>query len=218
MTIAARLRAHVRARAWLWFGGIGAALTVAYFLLPGPDEQDLFYQVPEMLAVAAIVLGVRMHRPTNAGAWWLLALGLALTAAGDWAWIVLERVFAQDPFPSLADAFYLVGMGLVAAAMWLLIRGRLPEGDRAGVLDALIVTVSAGLLTWVLLMDRSCRTRASRPGSWAWRSRTRSSTSCSSGCSSASCSSRAGSRRRSASWSGRSSPSSRPTTPTRCSR
>jgi diguanylate cyclase (GGDEF)-like protein len=152
MTNALRLRWHARDRGWLWFGALGLGLTIAYFLLPGPEEQDLFYQVPEMLAVVAIVAAVRLHRPGNATAWLLLAAGLALTATGDWTWVVLDRVFGADPFPSLADAFYLGGMATIAASMWLLIRGRLPEGDSAGVLDALIVTVSAGLLTWVLLM------------------------------------------------------------------
>ena len=150
---AARLRARLRARGWLWFLGLGAVLTVAYFLLPSVEDQDVFYQAPEMLAIFAILVAIGLHRPRNATAWLLLAGGLTLTTTGDWTWVVLDRVFGIDPFPSVADAFYLAGMGTVAASMWLLIRGRLPEGDRAGLLDALIVTVSAGLLTWVLLLD-----------------------------------------------------------------
>ena len=151
-TYVVRVRARLRARGWLWFGVLGAAMTAAYFLLPSVEDQDIFYQAPEMLAVSAILVAIGLHRPRNSRAWLLLAMGLVLTTVGDWTWVVLDRVFAIDPFPSLADAFYLGGMATVAVATWLLIRGRLPEGDSAGVLDALIVTVSAGLLTWVLLM------------------------------------------------------------------
>jgi diguanylate cyclase (GGDEF)-like protein len=35
--------------------------------------------------------------------------------------------------------------------VWL-VRGRIPDGDRAGVLDALIVAVGAGLVSWIFLM------------------------------------------------------------------
>ena len=144
-----RTRDHA-ARAAL---GTGAFLVVAYFLLPSPDLQDFAYQVPGMLAVAAVLAGVVIYRPPKSGPWLLLAAGLLLTTAGDWTWVILARGFGIEPFPSAADAFYLSGIGLTGAAIVWLVRGRIPDGDRAGVLDALIVAVGAGLASWIYLME-----------------------------------------------------------------
>jgi diguanylate cyclase len=131
---------------------VGAVLVVGYFLLPTTDLQDFAYQVPEMLAAVAVLAGVAIHRPHHHRPWLLLAAGLALTAVGDWMWIVLERVYGIEPFPSVADAFYLGGMGLTVAAVVWMVRGRIPDGDRAGFLDALIVAVGVGLVSWTFLM------------------------------------------------------------------
>ncbi|HEX7171211.1 MAG TPA: EAL domain-containing protein [Candidatus Limnocylindria bacterium] len=131
---------------------IGAILIGVYFLLPSADLQDLAYQAPGMLAVVAVLAGVAIHRPPKPGPWLLLAAGLALTTTGDWTWVLLVRVFGIEPFPSVADAFYLSGIGVTGAAIVWLVRGRIPDGDRAGLLDALIVAVGAGLVSWVFLM------------------------------------------------------------------
>ncbi|HEY8179051.1 MAG TPA: diguanylate cyclase, partial [Candidatus Limnocylindria bacterium] len=143
---------HVRAHAWQWFLGVGMAISLGYFLLPSVAWQDLVYQVPGMLAVVAIVVGIRLHRPHDPRPWFALATGLALTAAGDWTLVLLDRVYGIDPFPSVADVFYLGGMGMVALAVLWLARGRVPGGDRASLLDALIVAVGVGMLSWVFLM------------------------------------------------------------------
>ena len=105
---------HVRAHAWQWFLGVGMAMSLGYFLLPSAAVQDLAYQVPGMLAVVAIFAGICLHRPHDPRPWVVLAAGLALTTAGDWTWVILDRVYGIEPFPSVADVFYLGGMGMVA--------------------------------------------------------------------------------------------------------
>ncbi len=129
----------------------GIALCLGYFLLP-QDVQDLAYQVPAMLAVVVIFAGIRLHRPADPRPWVALAAGLALTTAGDWTWVLLDRVYGIEPFPSVADVFYLGGMGMIALAVLWLAKGRIPGGDRASLLDALIVAVGVGMLSWVFVM------------------------------------------------------------------
>jgi diguanylate cyclase (GGDEF)-like protein len=131
---------------------IGAAMVVGYFLLPSPDLQDFAYQVPGTLAVLAVMVGVAVNRPPDARPWFLLAAGLALSTAGDWTWVILARVYGLEPFPSIADAFYLGGMGLTVLAVVWMVRGRIPDGDRAGLVDALIVAVGVGLVSWAFFM------------------------------------------------------------------
>ncbi len=62
-------------------------------------------------------------------------------------------MFGIEPFPSVADAFYLGGIAVTGAAIVWLVRGRIPDGDRAGLLDALIVAVGAGLVSWIFIME-----------------------------------------------------------------
>jgi diguanylate cyclase (GGDEF)-like protein len=146
------LRAVLASELWKAFLVAGVAMTLGYFLFPSVLMQDVGYQVPGMLAVVAVLAGVMIHRPTDRRPWVALAAGLTLTTAGDWTWVILERVYGLDPFPSIADTFYLGGMGLIVVAVLLLVRGRVPGGDRAGVVDALIVSVGVGMLSWVFLM------------------------------------------------------------------
>jgi len=144
--------ADLRENAWKWMLGVGVALTLGYFLLPSQDAQNIAYQLPEMLAVLAVVGGIYLHRPANPWPWVLLATGLALSATGDWIWVVLSMGFGIEPFPSIADAFYLSSTAFLVAGLLTLMRGRVPGGDRAGLLDALIVAVGVGLLSWVFVM------------------------------------------------------------------
>ena len=152
------LLARARDDAWKWFLAAVSLMTVTYFLLPSPQIQDLAYQVPGMLAVAAILAGIRLHRPADARPWMALAIGLALSTLGDWTWVLLDRL-GIEPFPSVADVFYLGGMVTVVLAVIWLARGRFPSGDRASVLDALIVAVGAGMLSWVFFMAPRSRLR-----------------------------------------------------------
>ena len=144
--------AGLRVSAWKGMLAIGAVMTVGYFALPSQDAQNVAYQVPETIAVLAVLAGIYLHRPANPRPWVLLAAGLALTTVGDWTWVVLSMGYGVDPFPSVADAFYLGGQALIVVALLLLVRGRLPGGDRSGLLDALIVSVGFALLAWVYLM------------------------------------------------------------------
>jgi hypothetical protein len=143
-----------RATDWQWkvFLAVGVAMAIGYFLLPNQGVQNFAYQIPGSLAAVAVLAGIVLHKPADRRPWLLLAGGLVLTTAGDWTWVVLD-LSGQDPFPSVADVFYLGGLALIVASLLLLVRGRVPGGDRATVLDALIVAVGVGLLSWVFLIE-----------------------------------------------------------------
>jgi diguanylate cyclase (GGDEF)-like protein len=151
-TFGRRLRAGLADRLWRVFLVIGLALTAGYFLLPSVVLRDLGYQLPGTVAVLAVVAGVVIHRPRDRRPWLVLAIGLALTSAGDWTWVVLDHVAGPEPIPSIADILYLGGEGFIAMAVLLLVRGRVRGGDGASLLDALIVSVGIGMLSWVFLV------------------------------------------------------------------
>jgi diguanylate cyclase (GGDEF)-like protein len=130
----------------------GAAFLAFYFAILTTSEKDVAYQVPGMIAPLAIGIGIRRYRPAEVRPWVVLAIGLVLSTLGDWTWVVLAWL-GQEPFPSVADALYLGGLVLVALAVLDLVRGRIPGGDRAGIIDALIVAIGVALVSWTFLMQ-----------------------------------------------------------------
>jgi signal transduction histidine kinase len=72
---------------------------------------------------------------------------------GDVVWAVYE-INDRDPFPSPADAFYLAGYPLIAAALVVAVMRRRPLGvDIRAMIDTALVTVISGLVAWVYLVE-----------------------------------------------------------------
>jgi diguanylate cyclase (GGDEF)-like protein len=138
--------------AWGFAAAGAVALIAIHRLLPEASlEQSLLYDAIGGLAVFGILVGVVLNRPSRRAPWVLIALGQALFVIGDVLWVYYEQI-GESPFPSMADAFYLGGYPFMAAGLALLIRRRLGGGDRAGLIDAAILTTAAGMLTWVYIM------------------------------------------------------------------
>ena len=57
------------------------------------------------------------------------------------------------PFPGWADAFYLAVYAFLIAGVILLIRARTPGRDRASLVDASMLSVALGTVSWVLLIS-----------------------------------------------------------------
>ena len=138
-------------RAWLAYGAAGLVL-LAVGLPQSGLAHAMFYNLTGLSAVAAILLGVRLHRPPRRGMWYCLAGGLAVFAAGDLVYSFYAYVLLREPFPSPADALYLASYPLLAAGMLAMIRSRTRGRDRAGLIDALMVATGLGLLSWTFLM------------------------------------------------------------------
>jgi uncharacterized membrane protein YhhN len=77
--------------------------------LAGPLDAGPVFNVIGFSGVAAVVVGVRMHRPAARLAWYLIALGLALFVPGDVLAYNYRALFGGAlPFPSVADLAYLL--------------------------------------------------------------------------------------------------------------
>jgi diguanylate cyclase (GGDEF)-like protein len=143
----------MRAGAWRVFAAAGAAMVVVYFLLPDNWWQTAVNAAIGLGGVAGLLVGATLHRPRRPVVWWMLAGGLSFIAAGDLAYALYERVLhGEAPFPSVADALYLVGCPLIGAGLILLVRIRTAGRDRVGWIDATIVASGFGLLSWIFLM------------------------------------------------------------------
>jgi signal transduction histidine kinase len=133
-------------------------LGIAYFLLPDSLLRAVVYCTLGLGMVVAVVVGTRLHRPAQPLAWYLLAGGQLSFTVGDainytYQW-VLE---VEPPYPSVADGFYLACYALLAGGLLLLVRERAPGRDLASLIDATIITVGVGLLSWVFLIGPNVR-------------------------------------------------------------
>jgi signal transduction histidine kinase len=143
-------------RLWLWFLAVALTLVAVYVLAPSEPVwlRDLVvYPLAEACAIAATVLGVRRFRPSTPSAWLLMAAGLLAFMAGDVIWGVYGAL-DRDPFPSVADAFYLGAYPFLVAGLAVAVMRRRPFGvDLRALLDAGLLTVIAGLLAWVFIIE-----------------------------------------------------------------
>jgi signal transduction histidine kinase len=128
---------------------IGVYLTLPYNL-----ESAVLYDVIAGSSLVAIAVGIWIHRPARPLPWILLAAGFGAFVAGEITWHVYSYGLGQDPFPSVADLFYLAGYPLLATGLLLLARARGAHRwqEQAGFLDAAIVTVGAFAIAWTFLM------------------------------------------------------------------
>ncbi|WP_175309164.1 hypothetical protein [Streptomyces lunaelactis] len=126
-------------------------LTVVYLTIP--SRRDVTWAAIGLAGVCAILLGVRLNRPTHRWPWLVLAAANLTFTAGDTTYNILNTVFnQQNPFPSLGDAFYLATYPLFAIGLFGFIRYRTTGRDLASLLDALILASGLALLSWVYLI------------------------------------------------------------------
>jgi signal transduction histidine kinase len=135
------------------FVGVEVVLGVAYFRLPPSLLRVAVYSVVSLAMVVAVVIGTRRWKPAQPMAWYLIAAGQLLFTIGDAISYSRDWVLHMEvPFPSVADAFYLVFYPVLAAGLLLLVRSRAPGRDAASLIDATIISTGVGMLAWVFLI------------------------------------------------------------------
>jgi signal transduction histidine kinase len=145
-------------RAWWAYLACGAVVAAAYYLVPATGLVPRWaakiglYNGLGLSAVVAIVVGVRRHRPERPLTWYLFAVGLLSYVTADVIFYTYQDILHLEVFPSAADVFYLAAYPFLMAGLLLLIRARSPGADRASLLDALVVTVGLGMVSWVFLV------------------------------------------------------------------
>jgi signal transduction histidine kinase/CheY-like chemotaxis protein len=147
----------IRARAWALYLILGSVAALLYMFFP-PLHRPLVYNALGLSAAVAIVTGARLHRPQLRLAWFLFAAGQVMFVAGDVIAYNYPHFFhAELPYPSIADLFYLAVYPALLTGLLLLIRRRNPGKDRASLIDALVICVGIGLISWVFFMSAYAR-------------------------------------------------------------
>jgi diguanylate cyclase (GGDEF)-like protein len=131
------------------FGSIGL-----YFVLPGPTSQDIAYSLLGAASVVCVVVSTQLHHPSDRIGWYLLAVAGAFFTLGDDTWSFYNVILhASVPFPSFADALYLLGYPFLFAGVLRLTRSADHSVRREDNADAAIVALGALAISWHFLMS-----------------------------------------------------------------
>ncbi|BCJ47644.1 hypothetical protein GCM10010168_20020 [Actinoplanes ianthinogenes] len=122
-----------------------------YLLSSGGVAQSIVYPTIGCTYALLMLVGVRLHRPERPAIWYLFAAGQLMSVSGDVVWNYYVYVLHQEPFPSLADVFYLSSYPLLVAGFVRLVHQHRDRDPRA-VLDAAIVATGTGLVFWVFIL------------------------------------------------------------------
>jgi diguanylate cyclase (GGDEF)-like protein/PAS domain S-box-containing protein len=145
-------RSQSSVAAWTYLG-INVPLVLVIFSLP--RYHVYLWGLLGLGSAAAVIVGIIRNRPTHRVAWVLLASGITAFAFGDMSYDILtEFMHEKNPFPSIADVFYLLTYLLLSAGLILMVRSRRRrDGESGAALDALIFTSGLGALSWIYLIQ-----------------------------------------------------------------
>jgi diguanylate cyclase (GGDEF)-like protein/PAS domain S-box-containing protein len=151
--VSALARVDWRGRIWTLYLAIGFLLTVAYLTVPPLKGSGPLINLLGLSGPVAIAAGIYLHRPKARVAWLLFVIGTFLFFTGDlYTYSYPKLMGVEVEFPSIGDAVYLTVYPALVAGLLVLVRRRNPQGDRAGVIDSLIISVGIALLSWVFLV------------------------------------------------------------------
>ena len=137
---------------------VGVFLSWTLFSLDGTTVtvwvDDMGEMATALTAAGACVVAALRHRGRGRLAWGLMAASALSWGAGEaiWNWYELH-LGRHGPFPSLADAGFLISVPLAAAAA-LIFPGvpRRKATQMASVLDGLIIASSLAVLSWAAVL------------------------------------------------------------------
>jgi diguanylate cyclase len=147
-----------------WVAGVAVAagLVFAAWLVGGWGGEATIRAVDDvgfpgfaLFATACAGVAARSCRGRQRGAWLCLMIGLAGWFVGDVIWAYYELWRGQhSPFPSLADAGYLLFPVGASLAFLLFPIGHSGQSETRVVLDGLIVAGSLFLVSWMYALRR----------------------------------------------------------------
>ncbi len=114
---------------------------------------DVIFAIGSGLAAIGLLYGASNSIGRTRKAWMVLAIAQIVYALGDVSWAVIEAGLRENPFPSVADVFYLAFYPIFALGIFLLPTVPLSSRERIKfLLDAGIVVIASIFLFWVFMI------------------------------------------------------------------
>jgi hypothetical protein len=114
--------------------------------------EEWVYDFITMTAALATLARAALRKQERL-AWALLGLGLLSWAVGDLYWTVVLRDVSSPPFPSVDDALYLAGYGLILAGLVAYVRARVGRMTAVVWTDVTMGALCVAAIGASLLMD-----------------------------------------------------------------
>jgi signal transduction histidine kinase len=146
--------------AWVFFLAAGLLSVACYFLvLKTENQHNVAETAINLVSAVAIAVGIRRNKPTNRLGWYFILAGFFIFGAANIPSTYYSWHTGQQPFPSIADAGYLMTEPLICIGLLLFIRQRrgLQLGGR--LLDAATVSVAIGYPIFIFLVEPNLRAR-----------------------------------------------------------
>lgn len=142
-----------------WLAGLVCLLTMVL-----PTDAPVRVALVNGASLAAVLVflwaTVRMP-PGSRDVWWLMWVYLLLTVTGDVIYDVYLFHFQEEPFPGVADAFYLSSYIALIAAMALLVFRRQTGRNRETWIDTAVMSLAAAcVVATVVIMPILTNTSA----------------------------------------------------------
>ncbi|SDS36646.1 diguanylate cyclase domain-containing protein [Actinoplanes derwentensis] len=141
---------------WMWLAGGLLFCSGQLFTTPTGPVGGLMALVMPILFAAGIAAGVWLNRPRPSWPWLMLAGAGLIT--------VLGYVFYLAGAIPIAFPIFMAIYPVEAAALLFIVRGASWRQDRAGMLDALMISVGLGLACWLLVITPLLRMRTEMMG------------------------------------------------------
>ncbi len=117
---------------------------------------DIFLPAIEILAVLSLLYAAKFSFKEGKRvqvSWLILGIAALSYVIGDISWSILELIIHQQPFLSIADAFYLLFYPLFALGIYYLPRNSLSRNEELKIIiDASIIIITIGLILWTFLI------------------------------------------------------------------
>jgi diguanylate cyclase (GGDEF)-like protein/PAS domain S-box-containing protein len=148
-----RLALSAKDLLWKAYLVVGLSCLFLYLFVPPFQGNGPLINALGLSSSVGIAIGIRLHRPRAAAAWWPFVVGQFLFFAGDLYTYSYPKLLGADvPFPSPGDVVYLGVYPALLFGLLRLIRARNPFGDRGSLIDSVILTLGFALLSWVFLI------------------------------------------------------------------
>ncbi|GAA2533468.1 hypothetical protein Ahu01nite_055520 [Winogradskya humida] len=136
----------------MWYLSVLGSAAVVLPFLPWPAARTALRLLGALAVIAALVAGLRVHRPRHPLGWYLLLTGVGYALFCDLVWPLPQSVGGMSDYAA-TGLFHLVTYPILACALMVL-PGQSRRALRfAGYTETGIITSGAAVVWWTLVVD-----------------------------------------------------------------
>ncbi|MEV6300085.1 bifunctional diguanylate cyclase/phosphodiesterase [Actinoplanes sp. NPDC051861] len=134
---------------WWVYLVVASVAAVAYVIAPLTPATRWVYVLVNCTAPLACWYGLVRNAPQKRAGWQVIVAGLALSGIGDVIFASYTARGLEPPFPSVADALYLLGhLSIAAGTAMLAVRA-----GRTAFIDSAVILAPLASIAWILVVQ-----------------------------------------------------------------